>query len=65
VSILMLGASRGKSLIIRARGLDAEQAIQALSRLFHSTDLLCQEEPLVPECGIPLTQRQEGLRDGI
>lgn len=44
LSMLMLGAARGQSLLLVARGNDASEAVGKLSDLFKSKDDLCKED---------------------
>ena len=43
LSMLDLGAVRGTSLALTARGRDADRAIQVLGDLFETPDVLCKE----------------------
>ena len=43
LGMLGLGAVRGTSLVLTARGQDADQAIRVLGDLFETPDVLCKE----------------------
>jgi len=51
LGMLGLGAVRGTSLALTARGQDADRAVQALGDLFESPEILCKEETAAVEVG--------------